>query len=301
MISSLSTATINQYSVHWKNWVSFCCAQKTTPFNNKVNMIIEFLTNMFHNNSSYTSINTARSAISLITGNTLGEHENLKRFMKGIHNLRPSKPKYNDTWDPKIVLEHLQTLHPNDSISLEMLSSKLITLILLCTGHRLQTCYHIKLDNIKFSDQGATIYITDRIKTSGPKKVQPILVLPYFNENPNLCVAGTLKNYIARTKVLRGKENQLFISFKPPHKAVTTQSLSRWVKIIFEKSGINCKYTPYSIRHASTSLAKRQGVPLELIKKVAGWSPISTTFSKFYDRPLDNNDRFAKTVLSSQM
>ncbi|KAB0790852.1 hypothetical protein PPYR_15078, partial [Photinus pyralis] len=123
MISSLSTATINQYSVHWKNWVSFCCAQKTTPFNNKVNMIIEFLTNMFHNNSSYTSINTARSAISLITGNTLGEHENLKRFMKGIHNLRPSKPKYNDTWDPKIVLEHLQTLHPNDSISLEMLSS----------------------------------------------------------------------------------------------------------------------------------------------------------------------------------
>ena len=64
-------------------------------------------------------------------------------------------------------------------------------------------------------------------------------------------------------------------------------------------SGIDCfKYTPYSIRSATTFKAKTNMVPVQDILKVTGWSS-KRTFVRFYHKELEkgNSQRFSHAVL----
>ena len=45
------------------------------------------------------------------------------------------------------------------------------------------------------------------------------------------------------------------------------------------------KFTPHSIRAASTSAAMRNGIPIDSILATAGWTKEST-FRKYYNKPL---------------
>jgi site-specific recombinase XerD len=86
-----------------------------------------------------------------------------------------------------------------------------------------------------------------------------------------------LKEYIKRTTVLRGEQSKLFVSFVKPHKAVTKDTIARWVKSILQQSGIDTdKFTCHSTRAASTSCVKAAGLNLKQIMQSAGWSNSST-------------------------
>ena len=98
----------------------------------------------------------------------------------------------------------------------------------------------------------------------------------------------------SRISQLRGEQSQLLVSFVKPHKAVTKDTVARWVKPILQKSGIDtAKFTSHSTR-ASTSCVKAAGLNLRQIMKSAGWSN-SPTFAKFYDKHI-GGDNFGSTV-----
>lgn len=82
--------------------------------------------------------------------------------------MRPSLPKYDVTWDPRLVLEYISQWYPSEDISLEVLSFKLITLLALVTGHRMQTLSVIKIGNIYKTDLEITLKIPDKIKMTAP-------------------------------------------------------------------------------------------------------------------------------------
>nr|CAI5865789.1 unnamed protein product [Callosobruchus analis] len=176
-----------------------------------------------------------------------------------------------------------------------------VTLLLLATGQRLQTISKIKVANIRSDEDGIQILIDDRIKTSGLKSQQPCLVIPKFQDKPNLCVVSCLTAYIAATTTLRDpKEEYLWITFQKPHKVATKATLSRWVKNALEMAGVDTKiFKPHSSRHASTSAASRTGVSLDVIKDSGGWSKNSATFANFYNRPLVDRYQFSLNVLNS--
>lgn len=76
----------------------------------------------------------------------------------------------------------------------------------------------------------------------------------------------------------------LFISYVPPHKAVSRDTLSRWLKEVLKASGIDLRvYSAHSTRAAATSAACNRDIPVEEILKTAGWSS-EKTFAKFYKR-----------------
>ncbi|KAK3101648.1 hypothetical protein FSP39_005188 [Pinctada imbricata] len=65
--------------------------------------------------------------------------------------------------------------------------------------------------------------------------------------------------------------DELFISTMKPHKGVSRDTISRWIKTILCLSGINIAvFTAHSTRAASTSAANKAGVPLKDILKYAG-------------------------------
>nr|CAH7765858.1 unnamed protein product [Callosobruchus chinensis] len=152
-------------------------------------------------------------------------------------------PKYQNTWDPAVVLDYTGNLK-NSDISLNILSKKLITLLALATGQRLQTLASIEIDNIHRSDMKIDIPIPRRIKTSARNKFQPFLILPFLNSDPENCVASTLLYYLEKTKLLRGSIKSLFISITKPYKEISAQTLGRWVKNILEKSGVDTTNFP---------------------------------------------------------
>lgn len=103
MLSSLSPNTFKQYDVCFKKWFQFCNHTERDLYNQSVKDVITFLTEMFHEGAQYSTLNTYRSALSLISVKKLNDDDCLKRFFKGIFRLRTPLPKYNITWDTAIV------------------------------------------------------------------------------------------------------------------------------------------------------------------------------------------------------
>lgn len=107
-----------------------------------------------------------------------------------------------------------------------------------------------------------------------------------FEEEPSICPVRTLRVYIDRTKHLREKGRlPLLILFKKPHKAVSSATISRWMKQVLVESGINTDvFKAHSVRAASSSAAKTKGSSIGDTMQTAGWSR-SSTFEKFYYKP----------------
>ncbi|KAJ0169654.1 hypothetical protein K1T71_014839 [Dendrolimus kikuchii] len=200
------------------------------------------------------------------------------------------KSRYQETWDPGIVLRHITSLPCNSTLTLEALTKKLVTTLALATAQRVQTLSSIKLEDINISNNKITIIISDLLKTSVITRKQTVIELPFYLQNPKICPASTLQEYIERTKAIRNHEKYLLITFKKPHHRASKQSISRWIKNILYESGIDInKYTSHSTRHSATSTAKKAGVSLDVIRKTAGWSQNSLTFAKFYNLPTQEN------------
>ena len=265
--------------------------------------ILKFLTMLFKKGLTYNSLNVARSSLSsfviLDRGNTVGTHPLISRFMKGVYTLRPPVPRYEYTWDVHIVFDYLRKLAPADSLNLKNLTLKLVMLIVLVSAQRSQTIHKLSLDNMYYKGSTANFQITSLIKQSRPGMAGLTVKLPAYPVDRRLCVLTYLKHYINRTRKLRGKETQLFISFKKPHHPVSKDSISRWINLVMRDSGVDVtRFKPHSTRAAATSAADKLGVPISLILQTAGWSN-EKTFRQYYKKPLEETSGgLAKAILN---
>lgn len=92
---------------------------------------------------------------------------------------------------------------------------KLVTLLALVTGRRMQTLASIDLRNIYRTNKNSLeIKIPETLKTSDHNKKQPMLRLPFFSRDKSIYAATALLSYVERTEELRGSGVKLFISFK---------------------------------------------------------------------------------------
>lgn len=302
MINSLSLNTRKQYDCYYKVWYTFCQNSNIDYLVASVPNVLYFLTKLYESGYQYGNLNCCKSALSCILGKNLMNDDRIARFMKGVFRTRPPKPKYDFTWDVNMVLNYLSEMYPNENLSLELLSKKLITLLSIVTAHRVQTLSNIDLNNIIFKPDQIVIQISKAIKTSRPNSYQPLLKLPYYDNKPEICPARTISCYKDKTDNLRESTNtSLFVSYRKPHRKVTSQTLSHWIKEMLHRSGIDTSvFSSHSTRHASTSKAKALGVNVDVIRKTAGWSASSSVFARFYNRDIvsNENDCFATSILN---
>ncbi|XP_023316550.1 uncharacterized protein LOC106658044 [Trichogramma pretiosum] len=300
-IASIESSTIVNYEVYLRKWWSFCNTHNVDCFHPSVQDVISFLHAEFDRGLSSSALNVARSAISLIVDYDFAGDFRLKRFLKGCYKARPSKPKYNYTWDPKVVLNFFKNKGANELLTFKDLSRKVVTLLALVTGQRIQTLSLIKIENIKIEDERIVIFIPDRVKNSQKGVKQPVLYIPFYIQDVNICPASALKEYLNVTLTLRGEETSLFLSLnKGKKKAVCKQSLSNWVRKVLTLAGIDSVFTAHSTRHSSNSAAKRLGTSIDTICKTAGWSKSSATFARFYNREIIDQSEFALSILNNR-
>jgi hypothetical protein len=150
---------------------------------------------------------------------------------------------------------------------------------------------------MRIKSNAISFYIGDLLKQSRPGNTGSVIRLSSYPPERKICIYTYLKQYLCETKILRGTEKSLFISFKKPHKAVTTDTIARWLKLVMHMSGLNTQmFTAHSTRAASVSAASRSKVPVDDILRTAGWAS-EQTFKLFYKKPIMGKDTFATGVL----
>ena len=81
-----------------------------------MNDLLKFLLELFEQGLGYSALNTAKSAVSsvvhVLNNVQLGEHVLIRRFIKGVFQIKPSLPRYNCTWEVDIVLNYLKNMPP---------------------------------------------------------------------------------------------------------------------------------------------------------------------------------------------
>ena len=225
------------------------------------------------------------------------------QLLKGTYNLRPPLPRYSSTWDVSLVVSFIDGLGVNESLSLKDLSQKLGFLLALTAMERVSEVVSHDLRYRRFHPEGVTFALPDLTKKSRAGQDLKTSFHTSFEENPNLCVVKCLKVYEHRTSEFRpldpSKPNKLLLSYIRPHKPISGASLSRWLKDIISRAGIDTSiFKAHSVRGASASAAHERGASLQDILDLADWSTDST-FRRFYYRPRHNSS-ITKTLLNVQ-
>ena len=142
----------------------------------------------------------------------------------------------------------------------------------------------------RFMKEGETQFhflLPEHIKQSRPRYKLPSVMLKAYPTDKTLCVVSHMKEYLRRTKPLRGDSTKLFISFMKPHKHISRETLSRWIKTVMEAAGKETSiFHTHSTRTAATSKAKAACVTIQEILDTAGYNKPTSNELTFTNSPL---------------
>ena len=183
-------------------------------------MGIEFLTEYFKTGVGYSSVNSARSALSSIIKPVcnvpFGKSPLVCRFLKGVFNIRPALPRYVTTWDVTKVFTFIKSKPTLTNCDLKTLSHRLAILLCLTTGQRDRTIKCLNLDCIKISSDKIVFFVPQNLKTTQPGHHLSSVELKTFKDS-GLCVVAHLKQYFKMTEPFRNTgTNQLLMRFVQP-------------------------------------------------------------------------------------
>ncbi|XP_065904039.1 uncharacterized protein [Dysidea avara] len=301
MLSSWRTKTNKSYDSLFAKWHRWCSERSSDPFSGPIARVANFLPYLYKEGYKYSSVNAYRSAISSVhekvDGYTVGQHPLICRLVKGVFQSRPPLPRYTQTWDVQKVLNYLDSLGDNQLLSLKHLTWKVTMLLALSRPSRSADLSKLDISKRVYKPDGVCFYPNTLAKQSRSTSQISNFFFLSLPEGNRLCPVSTLKEYESRTQPLRGRETNLLIAIIKPHKAVSSSTVARWLKLLLEASGIDTSiFGAHSVRGASSSAAASAGISTSDILKAAGWSSEST-FQRFYYKPLDNPS-FGRAVLN---
>ena len=286
--ASWKESTWRSYSSLYRQWSEYCLSVGHDCSEPSVKILLDFLASMYHRGCSYSYINTARSAISMFVSNTtprIGEHHLVIQFMKGVRNLRPSAPKYPIMWDVSALVKFLSQWNLHAMSSLKDITIKLATVLALLSVQRVHTLSLIDFKSIQFLSSATYLHVYADLKVARSRP-SFVITLPALSETDPLQSASLLQWYLAMTVKFRLSEisTALFLSYVPPHRPVSTDTLARWIKDSLSRAGIDISvFGAHSVRSASASAARANGAALDSILSAGDWSGVRT-YNKHYQR-----------------
>ena len=263
LLSGWSKGTNATYQSGWSKWAGWCDSREIDPISCNVKYFLDFLTDLFEQGMQHRSINTIRSAVSMthdnIEGIPIGQHPLVTRLLRGVHNLRPPKPRYEHTWDVDVVTKHIVKMGSNEDLSLKQLSQKLAVLMALVEASRTSELRALDLRFRVYKPDGVQFRLASLTKKRTPGAPPKVLFFGAFPEEERLCVMKCLHYYEKVTSDFRlegGDDQPLFLSYTKPHKPVTAQRIAHWIKDLLAEAGVDTKvFKAHSVRGASTSAA----------------------------------------------
>ena len=262
--------------------------------------MLDFLTLYYEKGHAYKTIVGYVTMVKKYAVFNSKEQAILKRFMRGVYNLRPPKPKYVATWDVGILLRHLQKMPLNTPINI---SQKVASLLMILAGTRVNTLFHLKITNMFLTDDECTFIFDEVLKHSRPNFDASPIIFRAFPQEPDSCPVIAIMiflNYRLEISSALG----LFIRTTHPFGSAAPATIARWIKDCLGDAGIDTgRFTAHSCRSASTSAAEFSGIGIDTIRKAAGWATAGT-FYRHYRREIEavsskETENFGFQLLSS--
>ena len=187
LMSSWRSGTQKQYKTYLEKWLLFCREREVDYCSPPISDAVEFLMGLYAQGLGYSTLNTARSALSFIFPisdcHNFGSRPLVVRFMKGVFETRKPKPKYDDIWDASKVLNYLSTLHPVKELPLKDLTLKVLMLLLLVNGQRGQSIHLMTLSAMKLTESVCQFQILNHTKTSKPGHSSTSITISDFEQD----------------------------------------------------------------------------------------------------------------------
>ena len=298
--------TVKQYNTTLLKWTVFCQEREKEIFITNIGEVLEFLNKLTKEDLSYSAINSARSALSAFVqlegagSIPIGSHPLVSKFMKGLFNLRPPKPRYTHIWEVGPVLDLLRSWSPVKDLAMKTLTYKLTMLIALLAAPRGQTLKALRIDNMKIVGSDISFQIIDLLKTNRQgQKVGQEITLSAYPPDRRLCILTVLREYLNRTTELREGKQQLLLCHNKPYVEASKDTLARWVRATLGLAGVDTTtFKAHSVRSASSSAALNASVPVADILDRVKWRS-ECTFRKFYNKPVRKADIYQQAILNS--
>ena len=157
-----------------KRWIQYCEAKKIDQFNLELDNILPYLEHCLDvEKVSVHGLLNCKSFIAVsrcLSGNPLSDREEelLKKFLSGVHNLKPvSEIKAPVNWDVKILLDYFASLPPNKELTLQQLGGKLTLLFLICSISRVSEVHQLWISCIETPRDNTSIifHLSEPTKT----------------------------------------------------------------------------------------------------------------------------------------
>ena len=225
VLSSWRDKSKKSYNSSFNKWARWCEGWGRNPISGPISDVANFLAELFQEGYQYSSINIYRLSISTthdrMDGYPIGQHPTVVRLLKGVFNKRPPLPRYTHTWDVSKVTSYISSLDDNASLSLKVLSLKLVMLLAVTRPSRSSDLSSLDLSCLKSLPDGIQFYPSELAKQSRPSKSVASFVFPAFPSDKKLCPNATLQSYMSRTESYRGtgpnRKSKLLLSYIKPY------------------------------------------------------------------------------------
>ena len=133
-----------------------------------IGTMLDFLVALHEKGLKYSTLNTARSAISAVVlptnNHTIGTHPLVSRFMREIYKCNPPTPRYQTTWNVKTVLTYLSSQDSVEKLDLKSLTLKLLMLIALLSAQRGQSIHMLDTACMKVTESSYEFSLPEHVK-----------------------------------------------------------------------------------------------------------------------------------------
>ena len=151
-------------------------------------------------NIGYNTICGYRSALNKVISipqfPDISEHPLIRRFIKGVFNIKPPEPRYTYSWDVNVVLEYFNNLCENEALDYKQLSYKLVTLLMLLAGTRVNSLTAFSCNKMSLNSYKCTFIPCKVLKHSGPNFIYNPIEYNRYSANDKLCPVLLIKEYI---------------------------------------------------------------------------------------------------------
>ena len=169
--ASLRKSTCQKYLYYQERWKEYCTEKNIVYDSPTVEQFLSFFTELFNQGVSHSVLISAKSAVAHVLKmkyKHISQHPSVIKYFKGSFNMRPPLPKIYFVWDVQIMFEYFRSLGNNKQISERHLSQKLLILLLLLVGQRLNSVFHFTIGRMIISSTSVTLSPEHVLKHSKP-------------------------------------------------------------------------------------------------------------------------------------
>ena len=282
----------------WKLWYNWCLDSNQDPLFPSAPVLCDWLNFLHVTDYSSGTISAYWGFVCqvfyLCCKVDLMEEPALKRFVAGVKSARPVKPKYDEAFDITLVIDWIKTNWGNNSALKEtFLRSKVILLLRIFNLKRNQDVVRITMDTLVLDGD------KPGFRMLGEKRQRQDLAYSSFcplftNPVEELCPIAAIKAYNSCSS----PDKKYLIAQLKSANSMQASSIRKIVQVVMTKVGIPVKFKSHSIRMAATTKLLEEGMSVDQVMTLGGWSSMSV-FHKFYNRrKLDNPTELIRPTAS---